>query len=84
MSRVARAIGAVAGVLAAAWEHHHPTPVDIEPARTYCPICGRPIGDAPHVHEQDVIWPTEETGVMLLTDLRGGQLLVIPDLGAGA
>lgn len=54
-------------------------PVAGEPSRTYCAICGGPMNDYPHIHEQDVIWPTTESGVVLLTDLEGGQLVVIPD-----
>lgn len=43
-----------------------------------CPLCPGSLADGPHFHDQDVVWPTMEDGVVLLTELSGGNPLVIP------
>lgn len=78
--RVLRAIGAIAAGFAVAWEHLT-TPVEVEAewvVLTCCPICGYRMGDAPHVHGQDVIWPTGVEGVLLLSRRDGSGAVEIP------
>lgn len=58
-----------------------PAPVAEPVQATWCPICGQRLGCTPHIHDQDAIWPTEEPGVVLLTDLTGGRLMVVPTEG---
>lgn len=75
--QIARAIGAIAAGFAIAFEHLR-EPVEPDPSEPTggCPICHRPLTE-PHVHDLDVFWPTDEAGVILITDLAGGDTFVV-------
>jgi hypothetical protein len=52
--------------------HTAPLP---EPARVCvcnpCPCCGGSLSEGPHIHQEGVVWPTEQDDVILLTERDG-------------
>lgn len=80
VERVLRAGAAVAAGFVVAWEHLTGATADEPPTARVghaCPICARSLADGPHVHDEDVVWPTEHPDTVLVTDLTGGDPLVI-------
>ena len=78
--RLLRAAAALTAGLAVALDHirdrYHDQP-DVAPVRWRCPMCDGSLADTPHVHELDVFWATDEEGVILITDLQGGDTFVV-------
>lgn len=82
MTRLARAVGALAAGLAIAWEHltdRAPEPSPTRPTAPWmCPLCERPLtADSMHVHGIDAVWTTEIEGMVLFTNLAGGNCVEI-------
>jgi hypothetical protein len=87
IERALRAGAAIIAGLSIAWEHlrdepeAEPAPLvdDPPPVSHPCPECGDSLVEGPHIHDTTVIWPTMHEGASLLTDLDGGDPILVPD-----
>lgn len=86
MKRGERFLRALAALTGGAWlaiDHLRgdtptmPVNVPAPSVKQPCPMCPGSLADGPHFHGEDAFWPCEH-GVILLTDLAGGDPFVIP------